>query len=87
MDVIYFTPTGQVTVCVCVTGCVMLWLSPQVPYSEMYARGDYTQYPALLLAVTALLSGMSVFLGSCGLSRDSKALLIIVSLVVDLYMC
>lgn len=66
----------------CVTACVVLWLSPQVPYSEVYGRGDYTRYPALLLAVTALLSGISVFLGSCGLSRDSKALLIIVSSVL-----
>lgn len=71
--------TGQVTVCVCVACCVILWLAPQVPYAQTYSRGDYVHYPALLLAATALLSGLSVFLGSCGLSRDSKATLIVVS--------
>ena len=68
----------QVTVCVCAASCLILWLAPQVPYSEVYNGGAYIHYPALLLAATALVSALSLFPGSCGLSRDSKAALTVV---------
>jgi hypothetical protein len=67
----------QVTVAVCVTSCVILWLAPQVPYSVHYNGGRYVHYPALVLAATALVSALSLFLGAFGLSRDSKAALIL----------
>ena len=76
MSVIAFV---QVTVCVCVASCVVLWLAPQVPYSEIYNGGSYVHYPALVLAAAALVAALSLFPGSCGLWRDSKAALITVS--------
>lgn len=69
----------QVTVVVCVTSCVILWVAPQVPYSDVYNAGRYVHYPALLLAATALVAAISLFPGSFGLSRDSKAALIVVN--------
>ena len=74
--------------CVCVASCVLLLLAPQVPYSEVYCRDiSYTLYPALVLAVTAVLAGLSLVLGACGVSRDSRATLITVSLYLELYQC
>ena len=61
------------------TSCVILWVAPQVPYSDVYNAGRYVHYPALLLAATALVAAVSLFPGSCGLSRDSKAALIVVN--------
>ncbi|CAI8057322.1 Zinc finger RNA-binding protein [Geodia barretti] len=69
--------TTVVTVAVCVTSCVILWLAPQVPYSVHYNGGRYVHYPALVLAATALVSALSLFPGAFGLSRDSKAALIL----------
>ena len=65
--------------CVCAASCIVLWLAPQVPYAQTYSGGAYIHYPALLLAATALLSALSLFVGACGQSRDSKAALIVVS--------
>lgn len=69
----------QISVCVCVSACVMLWLAPQVPYSNFYNGGEYIHYPAVVLAATAVLAGLSFLPGACGVSHDSKASLIIVS--------
>lgn len=71
--------TVQVSVCVCVTACVMLWIAPQVPYAKVYNGGDYIHYPAMALAVTAVVAALSLLPGACGVSHDSKASLIIVS--------
>ena len=67
----------------CVASCVILWLAPQVPYSQIYSGGRYVHYPALLLAATALVAALSLFPGSCGLSRDSKAALVAVRSFYD----
>ena len=53
-------------------------MAPQVPFSSVYCGGYYIRGPALGLAATALLSSLSLFLGSCGTSRDSRAALLAV---------
>ena len=69
----------QVTVVVCVASCVILWRAPQVPFSGNYNGGEDVHAPALVLAATALVAALSLFSGAFGLSRDSKAALILVS--------
>ena len=69
---------------VCILSAVVLYEAPEEPWYYVANGGDYTRWPALVLFLAALLALLISFIGCCGLSRDSKAVLILVGLAVKL---
>ena len=74
----------QLTVIVCVATAVLLFLAPEQPYLIVYNAGSYAIYPALVLAVTAVVALMLTLLGCFAVICDSKCLLASVRCVQDL---
>ena len=60
---------------VCVTAAVLLFVAPQQPYLLVYDAGSYAIYPAIVLAVAALIAFFLACCGCCAVLCDSKYLL------------
>ena len=60
---------------VCVVAAILLFLAPEQPYLIVYNAGSYAIYPALVLAVTAVVAVVLTLLGCAAVICDSKCLL------------
>ena len=74
----------QLTVIVCVTAAILLFLAPEQPHLIVYNAGSYAIYPALVLAITAVVAVVVSLLGCAGVLCDSKCLLATVRYVTFL---
>ena len=69
---------------VCVTAAILLFLAPEQPHLIVYNAGSYAIYPALVLAITAVVAVVVSLLGCAGVLCDSKCLLATVRYVTFL---
>ena len=59
----------------CVAAAILLFLAPEQPYLIVYNAGSYAVYPALVLAITAVVAVVLTLLGCFAVVCDSKCLL------------
>ena len=64
---------------VCVAAAILLLVAPQQPYFIVYSAGIYAVYPAIVLAVAAVVAFFLTCCGCCAVHCDSKFLLAFVS--------
>ena len=60
------------------TAAVLLFLAPEQPYLIIYNAGSYAIYPAIALAITAVVAVFISFFGCAAVVCDSKYLLMFV---------
>jgi hypothetical protein len=58
-----------------VAAAILLFLAPEQPYLIVYNAGSYAIYPALVLAITAVVAVVLSLLGCFAVICDSKCLL------------
>ena len=66
---------SQLTVILCVAAAILLFLAPEQPYLIVYNAGSYAIYPALVLAITAVVAVVLTLIGCSAVVCDSKCLL------------
>ncbi len=59
----------------CVAAAILLFLAPEQPYLIVYNAGSYAIYPALVLAIAAVVAVVLSLLGCSAVICDSKCLL------------
>ena len=70
---------------VCVAAAILLFLAPEQPYLIVYNAGSYAIYPALVLAITAVVALVLTLLGCFAVVCDSKCLLATVRCILCTY--